>query len=390
MKVDESNYLKDHYQKLVKEQRNKALKQEKEIKRIDQFYEKEKEAKRASGEEEVFDIDLRNNEMISKKHKEYEDKLNNYKNHLTDTKVELDKQKKAIVGFNQQEILDLKEVHDEKYQEEYDKAVKNSKLAQEYFVNRRDEVSDETDTAINDLEANSLKRVNTLSYQNENKIKGAKSDFERREKNEGDLHRRLMVQNKAQHEREMLALKKKNFSNLSFVKDQHLNSLKKEKSQANQRKIQEEENFNRKYSAMITNHQNILNRIESQFQSDMHNITKSNESEKKRVQEKLDDDFYRVSSVDVNVEEDEKSYFLSMKIPEYERDLVSLSGDERTLRLTLGRRFKDEYTDEEGRTNMSKRSEVFSQTIPVKQIIDANKIIQTYNDETLTFKVAKK
>jgi len=147
--------------------------------------------------------------------------------------------------------------------------------------------------------------------------------------------------------------------------------------------------FKQRLDALSAQHSQILNKVQHEFNKSVNEIKDKTAKEKDLVANRSVDQFYNITELNPTLTENEKEYIVSIQIPEHEKDDVELYPSERQIRLTVTRRYDDNFTAEDGSLNRTKRSEVISKTFPTSSLMNSKKVSKMYEDQTLHFKIAK-
>ena len=102
---------------------------------------------------------------------------------------------------------------------------------------------------------------------------------------------------------------------------------------------------------------------------------------------KADDQFYQIAKIEPTIESDEKNYFLSLEIPEHEKDNVNLGVVDRTIRINKARNMSERVELQDGTEARTGRSENIVRTVEVPEILNPHEVTKSYEDGTLTFKI---
>ena len=150
-----------------------------------------------------------------------------------------------------------------------------------------------------------------------------------------------------------------------------------------------QDDFKIRYDKMAAEHDSILKELTKHFHEDVKKVTESSSSEKKILEKKVEDQFYRIEKLNPKITDGLKEITVSLPIAEYEKENVHLSTQGRTVKITLSRKFADNLTSPEGGIDRSTRSELYSKEIIAPDILSPKNILQHYEDGILSFKIKK-
>jgi len=158
----------------------------------------------------------------------------------------------------------------------------------------------------------------------------------------------------------------------------------------NQAKLaQEKETFEKRYNEMVKNHENLLQLVKGRLDNEILSTSQKLTGNKGDFATKAADPFYRTSLLTPKIEDGVSNYLIKIKVPEHEKEFLTLNANGRELKLNMTRHHKSETTLEDGSFNKSKRSEIFTKEFSVPDIVDARSITQKYENGEVIFKIKK-
>lgn len=101
------------------------------------------------------------------------------------------------------------------------------------------------------------------------------------------------------------------------------------------------------------------------------------------------DPFYRLHSVDAQVNNGETECVVTIRVPEHEKDTVRLTMQADGLCVTGSRRYEDKMLTDEGRKVTTNAFQSYTETFPVNGKLEMKKMTRTYEDGVLTFRIPK-
>ena len=133
----------------------------------------------------------------------------------------------------------------------------------------------------------------------------------------------------------------------------------------------------------------FLSTVQKNINKKLQDIKEDFSRKKESMVNKAEDEFYTISRLDPTLTEEEGHYLISLAIPEHESEQVSLSANNRKIRLSASRRFEDKLMPNKEESFYTKRSEMHMKEFPVKDIVTGRNLIKKYENGILTFKVFK-
>jgi HSP20 family molecular chaperone IbpA len=152
---------------------------------------------------------------------------------------------------------------------------------------------------------------------------------------------------------------------------------------------QKQADFKIRFDNQSKEHDKILTDIKNKLAEDIRKAQLATETKMKSISARSDDPFYRIEKLEPKLTENAKNYFVSLNIPEHEKENVHLVAHGRNLKLTLSKKFEDNVVDEDGTFNKSSKSQLFSKEIATNDLVNPKKIAENYENGVLTFKVDK-
>lgn len=192
-----------------------------------------------------------------------------------------------------------------------------------------------------------------------------------------------------QSEKQLKDTLTKNETKLSRINQQHVDLEEKVTAQ-NQKSLGEKEIFfEKKYQGQLARHI-----ASEQHLQDLHNRTlaKSKDELNKRVtieQDRSSDVFFNFTEMPATLEERPEAYVLKVQMPEYAKEEVQVTVNQKELVVTSNRRFQDERKDASGVQRKVNKVESLVSRIPVDSVLNAKKVTKEWIDGHVVFTVQK-
>jgi len=378
--------------------------------------------------------------QLKKLHQKNINKLRNKENELKNLQSSQDLKIKDINengqiringAQNQQQVKLQNEV--KHYKEElgkYDESLKNHKsLIDKEIKNlkhqsaeRKQQITYDSDTQVHDfLDKNrasfsKLELENSLKIKQQNQTNQIKLDQSQRKNldhlqkvavdSDGRLDKEL---NRTRTQQKFQAQKIRKQVRQQKLRDHtELDSLKNENSRL---KIIENDRHNReikqiddkfsydmqkkkkindaKYLALTKDYNNLVARLKASTDKEIKTIVEDHASFKNHLSKKVADRFYHVNLIDPKITDMGDHYIISIKVPAHEKENVSVSVNQRQIRISMTRRFAGELETENNTRNIAKRSEVLTKLFHTPEILNKSKVSQFFNQGVLSFKITK-
>lgn len=390
MKVTDNNSdLQDYSKKLDNKLQNQTMKKETEIANLKKIYEKKIEATKTEGQDRYINSIQKNDDLLVGASKDFEEKLNNYKENLLKTQKDIAKEENNLKNDHLQKMESFKDQYQSNIHDQYQTASENQKFVQQQTQNSLYSITDNARALKNHLENSAGREINALSA--DYNRKGISTEREYRAALENDLRthqadinlqrtelKKVMSKNTEQNKRLETEKIKVQTAELNYL-DNHQKDILSQK----------QNDFKVRYENLVKEHDTLLTELKTHFEADVKKLALQFAGKKRVIANKGDDQFYRVETLHPTINENEKDYMVSLTVPEHEKEHVHLSVNGRGVKMTLTRKFTDSIEDQEGALNKSTRNELFSKEFSSKDILNPKLVTQKYENGVLTYKVQK-
>ncbi len=388
MKI-ENNEANQQLKRLENQVRSKIAQKENDLQAMDAFYKKKAQDIKSEGIGQTIRARENNQQQLMLAADEYQKTIDDYSTSIKETNERLEKEQE-LLKLNQEDRLRSSDnefqLFAAKKRDQNQDYIRDFDLETETDLNK---MTSKANIAIQKQTRDVKNLVNKRAYDNENKIKDAEKNYEEKlrvTKNEyKDMATNATLEQR-DHLNELVANQTKEFKELEyghkFKMDnsrEHFQSLMQQSSSS----------YNKKYKDMIENQQAVLARLKKQFSKEINELVDQNSSYKNIVSKKIQNEFYQLTKIDPQINEYEKSYVISIEIPDYEKDNVTLHANNKDLSISINRRYDNKVEAEDGSTNESKRSEIITKKFSVESLVNNKKIDQKYEDGILYFRIFK-
>lgn len=181
----------------------------------------------------------------------------------------------------------------------------------------------------------------------------------------------------------------KNETRLSNINQQHV-ALEEKITAQNKKSLGEKEIFfEKKYQGQLARHI-----ASEQHLQELHNraLAKSKDDLNKRVtieQERSSDVFFNFTEMPATLEERPEAYVLKVQMPEYAKEEVQVTVNQKELVVTSNRRYQDERKDDSGVVRKVNKVESLVSRIPVESVLNPKKVSKEWVDGQVIFTVQK-
>jgi HSP20 family molecular chaperone IbpA len=152
--------------------------------------------------------------------------------------------------------------------------------------------------------------------------------------------------------------------------------------------LRERKNFEKQFADQNNQQKTTFTNLSKNFNNQLDAVKGQSLKALNHVNLKADDPFYQLRRPQPSIKDIGDSYEIRLEVPPHEEKSYILSAEKRQLQLTFNRQYKDQLK-QDGEELTSSRIESFNYTLPVEFILDPNKITKNYENNVLTFKIAK-
>lgn len=388
MKVQSDN---DRYlQKLEAQKGDRIAVKQAQLQNLDSVYDAKMKELQEKGEAELDTVRIKQQEELLKSVSEGEERLKEHRGEVDKNILKLEESRANAIDYHREQGKKINQNYGEKLRELNDTVTTNIQKKNELANKAIDDTKQETKSNIRQSQKEGEKQVSALINNHEKKYKEEDTRY-RDIRSQADLQfYRDMARSKAERERLMREQYEKSEGQARIVEGAHQKKVTDLETNYIKLYEQREAIFQERFKQHQQANDSYLNRLKEQFNKDLKEITESHMKKKRAIENMSEDDFYHLKLLSPTITENEKFYLIDMAVPEHEKESIVLNAFDRTMRLSLSRRFNDELTDEQGVRDTTKRSEIITKEFVVKDILDPKNISQKYENGILTYKVAKK
>ncbi|MEA9358122.1 hypothetical protein SHI21_17950 [Bacteriovorax sp. PP10] len=379
----------DLYKRMNKSIEKKIESKQQEIKNLDTLYDKKIEIARVEGEDQYIQALDRNNQRMISDSGVYEDKIKGYQDKLKQVQNTVAKEELNLKTSEKQKLTDLKAQLEENFEEQYSNTQENQRAIAESTQAAVKEITAKSKSEKTILEGNAQYEINALASGFNQKAADSEKDFRTKLDSDVRIHNAEVNTQKEELKKLMTMDMEKNKRLSNEQNRVNQDQLTYQETHQKDMLAQREKDFKVRYENMVKEHDTILKTLSAKFEADAQRVTASTSTDKKILNDKATDPFYRVDKLNPKLTEDLKTVTVSVPVAEYEKENIHLSTQGRSVKITLSRKYTDSLNGEDGSLNRSTRSELFSKELNTVDLLSPKNITQNYSDGILTFKINK-
>jgi HSP20 family molecular chaperone IbpA len=369
--------------------RDQIVVKEREIAMVKDLYDKKVADQQRIGEEKLYQQYDINEAKLSQEIQQNEERLQELKQSLKDTQKYLDTEKQNLNEVYSAKNQDLALYREQNYQAKAIDAEEETWKIRQQASDSHNELRSDLDWKIQNARLDTQKAIQEAEQRKHETMAQSGLTSDDRLRKMGIDHSSAMAKKRLENELD-LDQEQKHLETIKSSRVQQLESELQEKSKQYEHLSQRQDMaFQSRYEQLTKEHQELFETTRQKLGQQYDKMVEELTAKKAQFEAKAQDQFYRVNSLQPEVTEELNSYLVKIKVPEHEKEQVTLSPNGRQLKLNLVRNFQDEQRDESGSLNKAKRSEVFTKIMTVPEIVNPRDVTQRYSDGFLEFRVAK-
>ena len=380
---------KDHLRKLDNEQKHKIAAREAEIQSVDKMYDAKVKDAKVQGELNLYEQFDRNEKELVESVVGKQEKLEEMKTNLEKTRERLTNEEIKLKHNYKGRINNVNNFYAEKYKQLYSEGDAKTKEVNFKVNESIKDIEANTDRTLTELTHKSKLKMDESNGQHQLKLLQASDNQAYEIKRLANQNARDMAKANLDHSKNLHQLKKDNLNDFTNRQSIHKKQMDMQVHHYDEILKGQKKAFEDKYQAMIAQHQTTLEGLKQRLDKEVQSMTEHQSKQKDFHQVRMNDQFYSIDKLQPQVQETPNSYIVNLQVPEHEKDGVTLSVNDRMVKLTHTRRFENRLDLSDGTVHKGGRSEAFTKEFPVSQILDGRNITQKYENGVLSFKINK-
>jgi HSP20 family molecular chaperone IbpA len=386
---EELSWHKQKLKQLTKERQQEIKNQQKTTAKIRENFKDQKNQIQLQGEEDLHIATLNNRKEISKVLDGKKEKLEQFKTDNIKHQRVLENQRLDLDKYNDLRTTDMNGQFETKYNDIF---TKNSEKVKEF--------EDQASRKYADIRADTDLEIQHYRADMDAQLMDSAQDFGSRVLNNQDVQKEMLRRNDIKHASNVGRQRldhKDSTSKLLMGQRNETESrvvLHKKKVETledhNKEQVKSKQTaFELKTQRMEKDHLNLLALMKDRFTTRLNDLKDSFSKKKQMVENKNSDPFYNVGKLSPTMKETPDSYIVSLKVPEHERENITISPRNRYIKITYHRKHSDRVEEQDGSSHTSKRTELMTKQFPTEAILNSKGVTQKYEDGVLKFKVLK-
>jgi HSP20 family molecular chaperone IbpA len=364
------------------------LQQKKELQRLKKAHEDQIQNVKLSQRAEVDELKFTHQEQVDSEVQRKEQVLADMRESLAKTKRMTDHEIKQIqkdsekVKSNEKILLENQLGQTKSHYE----AVLQDKNHQ--FNSQMRDMNDISQLRKEDLKITKERELVTENNNWLRKIDESKTQFRTKRDTEQELYERLIKKQMNTHQKLVKSDYVKNQNQLKAMNDKHIVYHDQIAGQNNKQLLDQGTFYEKKFQDSLSSHATTLKDLQGRYDVELTKIKQSMSKETELSKNASDDPFFDFVDLKPEMSLEDNMVVVKVKMPEYAKNQLRLTLNNKDLIITFDRSYQDKRTDG---LNESKISKVETLVNKLKSPVEVNpkKIEQSYADGVMTYKIAR-
>ncbi len=386
---EELSWHKHKLKQLTKDRQQEIKNQQDTTTKIRENFKDQKNQIQIQGEEDLHVATKNNRKEISKVLDGKKEKLEQFKTDNIKHQRVLENQRLDLDKYNDLRTTEMNGQFETKYNDIFSN---NSEQVKEF--------EDEASRKYAEIRANTDLEIQHYRADMDAQLMDSSADFGSRVTDNQDVQKEMLRRNDIKHASNVGRQRldhKDSTSKLLLGQRNETESrvvLQKKKIETledhNKEQVKSKQTaFELKTQRMEKEHLSLLALMKDRFSTRLNDLKDSFSKKKEMVESKNTDPFYNVGKLSPTMKETPDSYIVSLKVPDHERENITISPRNRYIKITYHRKHSDRVEEQDGTSHTSKRTELMTKQFPTEAILNHKGVTQKYEDGVLKFKVLK-
>jgi HSP20 family molecular chaperone IbpA len=366
-----------------------TLRQAAELDRVKRLHEKNITATKIAQEDELQGVRESHQMDLAREVQKKEETLKQMRDSLEKTQRMTEQESKRLqISSAQQRELTRERLQDDLMNLNH----KHNEASDEINVRQNMTLKELNDASA--LRLKELQDQNRQAHSNEgegwrHKINQQRQQFQHTYTTENDKYAKIHNDSRNKHDQTLKVTHRKNQEQISTLNDGHVKHQEKVINHHQKALTDKEAFFEKKYQNQLTQHQKYEQNLLALNEKA---VGKAKEEANQRInfsKERDSDPFFTFTELKPQVIHEPNRYIIKIAVPEYAKEEILLSANQKEIVLTANRRYQDERRDEAGVLQKINKVESLVSRIPVEHVLSPRKMTKDYADGVMTFVIQK-
>jgi HSP20 family molecular chaperone IbpA len=359
-----------------------------EVANLQEAHQNYKAELKKSNEDEIIDLQDQHLHQIAKESDKKEKVLSKMHSHLEDTRRMTDKELKNLVNHNES----FKARERERLSSDRDKAIADHELYLEEIKDRYSDQIKKTNadgqTEVLKLTQNKAQEVSDKESFYQEKLGKQTNDFNNRFKTDENLYQKFKDDQDRQFKNQRLNTNQRQQTEIAKLTTTHSKTIEDRDENFRKGLKNQDLMFEQKYAANLkTSNEHLKNLNEKQQQ--LINKMKNELHEKLQTSEsRSEDPFYRFTELKPMMVQFPDRVEITVNIPEYAKENVQLSFNNKEAIINFNRRYDDSKKDGDHLSKLHK-VESFTTRLKTDHVLDPKSVKSSYENGEMKYVILK-
>lgn len=383
-----SSTIRDFSQ--IREQEISGLKKQvaRERRALEEIHQKTKAEIKASQEKEIVELRDDHTQNINQAHERREKVLAELEKNLNNTK---DLTEKQLAQIKQDASIQEKKIADDhEGKRQLLNANQESYLEQSNyrFNSQIEKLNTQGENRISETKENLSLKHNEIDSQYQNKIQQTVNRHETELGVKENEFKRVSAQREKEYKNKEINLRQDHENRIIEQTEVNQNLYQSRDDDFRNKFYDQDKFFEKKFENQLTSHHSQLGNLDNKFEQLSRDLKLDLMNKIEAVEKKENDIFFEFSELNHSLKAFADHYILDVELPEYAKNQLSLTTNNKELILTLNRRYQDQV-DKEGVKHKVNKVETLSSRITTESFLNPKKITSSYADGVMSYKIAK-
>jgi HSP20 family molecular chaperone IbpA len=362
---------------------------QREVDALENHHRKYKTDLKEGHRSEIVDIQEENQRQIGVEVDKKEKILAEMRSHLQTSQALTEKELKALKERNQNEVASLRDrlsLHKEAMTSENQLHLED---LNERYKRKLNQVNDQGKNEIQKLTTNLNEQASDNQKFLQSKIDNQTTQFHAQYSKQALENEKNKNQLENQYKLERIQTNRRQQGEVAKLTQAHDQFLQQKVSQFRQGLKEQEEFFQKRYATNQEANTKDAKNLEARYNAVVGQMKTEMAQELNKTKQRQDDSFYQFTELRPSWKKTETGIEVSVEIPEYSKQDLSLTTNNKEVILSFNRRFTDSNKSQEGTLNKVNKVESFTSRILTDVILDPKSVKANFENGVMTYQIKK-
>jgi HSP20 family molecular chaperone IbpA len=360
-----------------------------EIKSLEDNHQNYKAEIKKSQANDIVELQDENQRQLARETEKKERVLTEMKTNLQNTQKMTDKQLKALQNEASQErnqIQDKLGLDREKITQ--DNQLYLGELNDRFQVETR-KINQQGSTRINEMTTNMNEKYAEQQGHLQKKVNDQSIDFTKKFNRQAKEQQILKDQVDQQNKHQRLSTNQRQQSEMAKLTETHNHFIEKKDIEYRRGLKEQDAFFEQRYATNFESHSKDANNLDERYNNLMNKLKTDLSREMTKSEQRLEDPFYQFTELRPTWQHTEDGVEIKVAVPEYSKQDLQLTTNNKEALLNFNRRYTDNNTSEDGISNKVSKIETFTAKIQTDIALNPKSVKSSYQDGVMTYIIKK-